>query len=418
MIRKLTRATQPTAPTQARFGVFRAVVIGGSLALLALLALGGIIWWQTPTPLEAPVSPLTRFRFFVPELLSPNQKDEKIVYGFLPYWNLATASINPALTHLSYFGLTVNGAGSLTQTDDEGNIAYSRLDSDQFLDLLDQAKLQNTRADIVIKSFAADDVAALLRSPKAQANFFQQLDALLLAYPFSGVNLDFEIQEGSQALQTSFTEFVAAVDTHLAETNPDAILSIDVYASAGSGENIWDLAALSPHTDYFVVMAYDFHRRNSPQAGPVAPLLGAESWSNDINTHLKEILAQVPGSQIILGIPFYGYEWQTTSEQSSALTFPDTGATATYKRVQEVLSHAQEYKVKEHWNSNALSPYLTYQKDGKQYVLYFDNPRSISYKLDYVNQLGLAGVAIWALGYEGDTTELWEVIANKSHPNK
>lgn len=418
MIRKLTRATQTASPSETRFGVFRAVAIGGSLALISLLLLGGYIWWKTPTPLEAPVSPLTRFRFFVPELLSLNQKDEKIVYGFLPYWNLATASINPALTHVSYFGLTVNGAGSLTNTDDEGDVAYSRLDSDQFLDLLDQAKKQNSSADIVIKSFNADDMAALLRSPKAQSNFFQQLDSLLLSYPFTGVNLDFEIQEGSYALQKPFTEFVAALDKHLAETNPDAILSIDVYASAGSGENIWDLAALSPHTDYFVVMAYDFHRRNSPQAGPVAPLLGAEQWSTDINTHLKEIVTKVPGSQVILGIPFYGYEWQTTSEQSSALTFPDTGATATYKRVQELLSDPEKYKVKENWNSNALSPYLTYQKDGKQYVLYFDNPRSISYKLDYVNQLGLAGVAIWALGYEGDTTELWEVIANKSHPNK
>ena len=47
------------------------------------------------------------------------------------------------------------------------------------------------------------------------------------------------------------------------------------------------------------------------------------------------------------------------------------------------------------------------------FVLYYENSRSLSYKLDLVNQLDLAGVAIWALGYEGDSRELWETIGRK-----
>ena len=48
-------------------------------------------------------------------------------------------------------------------------------------------------------------------------------------------------------------------------------LSIDVYPSAAQNGNIWNLNALGPHLDYVIVMAYDFHRRQSPQAGPVSP---------------------------------------------------------------------------------------------------------------------------------------------------
>jgi spore germination protein YaaH len=47
------------------------------------------------------------------------------------------------------------------------------------------------------------------------------------------------------------------------------------------------------------------------------------------------------------------------------------------------------------------------------YVVYFENSRSLSYKLDYVNQLNLGGIAIWALGYEGDSRELWDVVNRK-----
>jgi len=31
--------------------------------------------------------------------------------------------------------------------------------------------------------------------------------------------------------------------------------------------------------------------------------------------------------------------------------------------------------------------------------------------MEYVRQLDLAGIAIWALGYEGQTRELWDVVA-------
>jgi GH18 family chitinase len=43
-------------------------------------------------------------------------------------------------------------------------------------------------------------------------------------------------------------------------------------------------------------------------------------------------------------------------------------------------------------------------------MIYYENPTSISFKLEYVKQLDLAGIAIWALGYEGHTRELWDQV--------
>lgn len=174
------------------------------------------------------------------------------------------------------------------------------------------------------------------------------------------------------------------------------------------------MAQLQSQVDYMVVMAYDFHRRSSPQAGPVAPLFGGkEYWDSDINQHLADLTKIVPKHKLLLGVPFYGYEWQTTSREAQAHTFPETGSTASFKRVKTILEQKEKLQVEQNWSEQALSPYLSYVKDGEIYVIYYENSRSLSYKLDYVNQLDLGGIAVWALGYEDTTRELWDTIQRK-----
>jgi spore germination protein YaaH len=384
------------------------LVVVGTFSLIAT-----VLWLGWETPLVSPVSTQSRFSFLPYEPVLGSQTADKIVYGFVPYWNVNTATVHPHLTHIGYFALTIGPDGSLlTSGDSESEIGYQRLQSDGFAALTDQALSQNTAVELVVKQFVPDQTTAFLQSETAWENFFSQIDSVLLAYPFSGVNADIELASNAQSLQADLTQFMAAFRAHLKQRHPETTLSIDVYPSAALGQNIWNVGDLSPHVDYFVVMAYDFHRRQSPQAGPVSPLLGGEVYQN-INQHLKEMLELVPPSQLLLGIPFYGYEWQTTSRAEQALTYPDTGRTASYQRVLSILDQKNQLQVQEHWNERALSPYLSYQENNETFVVYYENPRSLSYKLDYVNQLNLAGIAIWALGYEGDATDLWDTIQSK-----
>ena len=64
------------------------------------------------------------------------------------------------------------------------------------------------------------------------------------------------------------------------------------------------------------------------------------------------------------------------------------------------------------WRNRHL-PYITYKEDGKQKIIFYENTQSLAYKMDLVRQADLGGIAIWALGYEGDAPELWEVIERK-----
>ncbi|OQA82057.1 MAG: putative sporulation-specific glycosylase YdhD [Microgenomates group bacterium ADurb.Bin238] len=185
-----------------------------------------------------------------------------------------------------------------------------------------------------------------------------------------------------------------------------------MYASASNNKQLWDVPRISRAVDYVVVMAYDFHRRGSSQAGPVAPLFGGKNkWDTDIHQHLVEYLKYVPREKVVLGLPFYGYGWQTESRSPQANSFPNTGFTATYQSVQEILADKKRNQVQTGWDDHALCPYLSYIEDDKIYMIYYEDVTSISYKLEYVKQLNLAGIAIWALGYEGQNRDLWDVVA-------
>lgn len=391
------------------------LIILGLTSLFTAFAL--TLWWYWDAPLTSPISELTSFSFL--QRTDFSSDDKKVIYGFLPYWNIDDATIQPELTHLGFFALTISPSGQLLTTSEGGSDpGYSALQSEEFLDFSQTFLAQNGTMDIVLTQFNADDITAFLASENAQDRLINELDSVILAFPISGVNIDIEMA-GSPSTYTrnNMTKFVAKLDEHLDSKYENISLSIDMYASAASTNQIWDVEKIAEHVDYIVVMAYDFHRRSSPQAGPVAPLFGGdELWDSDISGHLQDFLAVVPADKILLGVPFYGYEWQTTSRDSQSHTFPDTGSTASFKRVLTILEQAEELEVQQHWNDEALSPYISYKENGGIYVIYYEDSRSLSYKLDYVNQLDLGGVAIWALGYDGQSRELWDVIERKLAP--
>ncbi len=370
------------------------------------------IWYFQEAVLASPLSSLTTFKFITQLISSKN----KIVYGFMPYWNIDEVKLQPELTNLAYFGLTISGDGTIMTRQDGGlEPGYKNLTSDLFLELSRQMTDRNQSVEIVLSQFESNTIIDLLANPDSIHNLLVSLDSILLAYPVNGINLDIEYNgEVTASLRDQMTTLVAAINQHLKQKYQQVQFSIDMYASATSTKNIWDVAAIAPQVDYVIVMAYDFHQRSSPQAGPVAPLFGGKKyWDHDINQHLADFVKIVPKEKILLGVPFYGYEWQTTSRDPQAHTFPKTGSAASYKRVKDILAQSHELQVETGWNEQALSPYLSYIKDDEIFVVYYENPRSLAYKLDYVNQLGLGGISIWALGYEDDARELWTVINQK-----
>jgi GH18 family chitinase len=382
------------------------------LALFVLILF--IVWYLWEAPLASPVDNLSYARFLPNHNILGLSNQTKIIYGFLPYWNLDKVKLQPELTHLGYFGLNISEDGTIQIKDEDGNLhpGYNNLTSDEFLNLTTKLKQNDIRLEIVLVQFDADKIVKIANNEEAHQNLITSLDSILLAYPVHGINIDIEYMgEVDQKLRDNFASLVEKISAHVNSKYKNVELSIDMFATASNNEMIWDVPRIAKAVDHIVVMAYDFHRRSSDQAGPVAPLFGGkQNWDTDIHQNLREYLRYVPNEKLLLGIPFYGYEWQTESRSPQANTFPGTGATASYERVQKLLNNPQLKQIETGWDDKALSPYLSYIEDGEIYMIYYENPTSISFKLEYVKQLDLGGIAIWALGYEGSTRELWDAI--------
>lgn len=382
---------------------------------LVIFGTGVAIWLFWDEPLHSPVSSQSAFRFLLD--LAPRRDRAHVVYGFLPYWNAYDVALQPEVTHLGYFGLDLAANGTLITRDEEGQApGFTALQSEELLELANDIESRGGRMELVVTQFYGEDTVAFLQSEKAQTTFLEMLDTIILAYPVTGLNIDIEPSgiEFTPELRDQFTAFVTRVRQHLTTKYDNIPLSVDVYASASNNNQLWDIPAVAEQVDYIVIMAYDYHRRSSQQAGPVAPIFsGDDMWSEDINKHLKGFLTHAPAEKFLLGIPFYGYGWQTTDRSATALTYPESGFTATLERVQEILANQKTNGVVEHWNDHALAPYLSYIEAGETYIVYYENPRSVAYKLDLVRELGLSGIAIWALGYESGDRSLWDVIQQK-----
>ncbi len=406
------------------------------LLVIFLLLIGyfAVKIWQKN--FKSPIGENFQFNYMTNKLWPKKSNQEMIVYGFLPYWNIDKVNIQPELTHLSYFALEVGTDGQIVTESQPGETepGYRELNSDQFFNLINDHHLN---LEIVLSQFDAKKIEQLLSDQTAWLTLLEQIDSLLLAYPFSGINLDFEYQgEANELLRQQFTNLVISLHNHLAQHQEKINLSVDVYASAGDPAKklLWNIPALEPYLDYVVVMAYDFHRQSSTQAGPGAPLFGAGGlWNSDINSLMKGFFEQVPKEKILLGVPFYGYAWQTDSLKPNANTYPGTGFTVSYE---EVLNLKQLSGIWQNctnleifWQEDALSPFAslscgvkekedqeltdtTTEKSEKKinYLVYFEDEKSLQYKIDFANQLEVAGIAIWALGYEGETRDLWEVV--------
>jgi len=388
-----------------RFGLFSALIISAfSLGIVMVVLIQKLSTPSASLPLfSQPDSTTTT-------ILTP-PAPRTVVYGYLPYWNTNKASFPSSVTHVSYFSLTIQQDGSLLNIPKEKQDPGYRKFQQGYLTTLQESLRPGQKIELTLSMMEQEEIPIFIHSPDAQKRLVQEVLFLQKNYPLSGINVDIEYNGSvTPTLQNDLVTLLSDIRTATKAIDPNFLLSMAVYGDSGSSHRLTVLELTAPHLDYIVVMTYDYHRRSSPRSGPVSPLYGKTEgkWEGDIMEDLQLIRQKVPAEKILLGIPFYGYEWSVedaTNPQS--FTLPRSGATASYERVLQLLE-APGTKV--FWDSSALSPYLQYEKNGITQRVYYDNPLSLSYKLDLVKKAGFGGIAIWALGYEGGSTDLWDVI--------
>jgi spore germination protein YaaH len=366
---------------------------------LSLVAFALYVTFFAPSPeLYSPLSSAT------PQENRITGKQEYLILGFAPYWNLKKLSTESltSITHFAYFHLLLNGDGTVYQKinrreEDPGFTNYKRLLSGTI----------NTGSKPLIITVMPESQTALtqsISSKSARDKTINTLINLVKESSAAGINIDYEpLGDISDSTKQNFTLFIKELRAQLSTTQ----LSISIYGSAGSKPRIWDLKALEPYTNYFVVMSYDYTMPGSSSAGPNSPLRGSgDLFEHDIIKNISEITKLVKSEKILLGIPFYGYEWDTV-DASKYSPVESKGVTASLERIEQMLNDKTLELV---WDRNTLTPYGIASQSGQISQIYFENAASMKLKLDFVKSSVLCCIAIWALGYEGQNSWVWPVI--------
>ncbi len=334
------------------------------------------------------------------------------VIGFLPSWSVAKkVKVYPKnLTQIIYFGLGINKDGSIIKYG-ENNVPvleWSYFNSDYFKEIRKEASASSTKVLISIKSFDNATIDNIISSPIATNRFAGQLLELINEYDLDGVNIDFEYFTDTNFPTSKFlAKFLEELSLKLKKDNPDIIISIDVNATVVIKDKAYNMTSISKSVDQVILMAYDYRGPKSTRSGSPSPIYG-EINEHSIWESVESLSGRVPNNKLILAIPFYGYEWQTFTNKHKSFIVEGTGALATYKRVKELLKERDD--VKKSWDNISKTPWLSYTQYGEIQQIYYEDDRSIGEKIKFVKEKNLGGIGIWALGYEGDYTEPWEII--------
>jgi len=325
---------------------------------------------------------------------------EKIVFGYHPYW-MGTAYRNyrwDLLSDLCYFAYEVNPATG----------AAINTHSWATTDVVDTALALGKKVHLCATLFSSH--ATFFANASAKQTLITNLINAIQSRGAHGINIDFEgVPSTESANLTAFLQDLCT-QVHAANAN----FKVSIAGPSVNWSSTYDIAALNGYLDYFVIMGYDYYYGGSTTAGPVSGLYSrlcntSDNLSRSITYYLS---AGASNNKIILALPYYGREWQTTSSSLGATTVAGTSNSRTYKYVHDSDSGWYDNPYAR-WEPKSLTPYFVFNDGSKWRQCFIDDEKSLEYRYDMVYLRNIAGIGIWALGYDDGYSALWNLIEDK-----
>jgi chitinase len=174
-------------------------------------------------------------------------------------------------------------------------------------------------------------------------------------------------------------------------------------AGAGSTypKNI-ELSSIQEYLDYATIMTYDIHGMWDSYTDLLAPL-----YDNTDDSHQYKASADssikiweksgFPMDKLIMGIPFYGYQYSSVKNSDRGLYGTFSGAKPVNYNVIEKNYLNQKGYIR-YFHSQSKVPWLY---NGSTFISYED-PESIGIKTGYIKSKGLGGAMVWELSQDPD----------------
>ncbi len=398
------------------------------------------------------------------------KRENYTVYGYLPYWTIdevATFQLDN-LTDVAYFGLHIDKEGNFQKTEESDeetipNPGYSNWRNNQRLaNFIQRAKSQDVRVALTVISHVDDISTDFLNCRDCWDNFYKNLKIEMDVHQIEDVNLNFEYyQLVDKQTALKYTNFTKFVKTNLQKDFDNPKVVVTTFADSLINNRVSDVPTLAKVADGLFIMGYDFHVTKADKASPVSPLGGRGFHAGyDIRTMIRDYLSYAPPQKLILGVPYYGFNWgegeviihdeleleetersedeseeendeevedneeKTKSDDSDnkenegdkenredekSIEIIKDSLTQSYA---EIMKNIEENEFEVHWDELGQVPYYEYEDEEaeKPRKVYFENKKSLTVKYRLIKEFDLSGVGIWALGYDGKRPELWELL--------
>lgn len=348
---------------------------------------------------------------------SSNSNTKKIV-GYYAAWAAYSGyypdQINvEKLTHINYAFANIS-------SDLKIKLGYPDVD-EKNIKLLNSLKQKNSNLKTLISvggwewSGKFSDAAA---TDTTRTVFAESCVNFITNYGFDGIDLDWEYPvsgglstnskrpEDKQNFTLLLQKIREKLDAQEALDNKQYLLTIAGGAGSSYVNNV-EIKKISAYLDYVNIMTYDLHGTWDAYTDFHAPLYSnsdsSPQYKSSIDSSINAWLnASFPSDKLILGIPFYGYIYQSVSRSNSGLYQTYTGANSISYRV-----IAGKYLNKpgfvRYFHTQSLVPWIY---NGSTFISYED-PQSIALKADYIREKNLGGAMIWELSQDSN-----EVLLN------
>lgn len=313
------------------------------------------------------------------------------IFGYLPYWSSSANLRYNMLTHLACFAVEVNANGTLGS--DHGW---------PWTSVINTAHANGVKVILVATLFDDSDIYTLITNASYKNTFFTQIKAKMLEGSADGLNIDFE--GSGTSWKPYINGFMADLTAYLHAELPGSEVTFAGPAVNWSG---WDLQGLAASCDGIFIMGYAFWGSWSSTSGPNAPLVGGSYNITDTVLDQYSEVTQNNPEKLILGVPYYGHHWTTSSSSARSSVINFLGSTRFYNDEPD----SQTYGLL--WESLSQTPWFRWHDGTNWHQVWFDNADSLGLKYDLAIANNLQGVGMWALDYDGARPELWDLIAEK-----
>ncbi len=355
---------------------------------------------EKPTPEGEPIPADTGSAFY------------KVV-GYYPSWGAYQGFLPDRvdaskLTHLNYAFANIGGDLRIALGDADVDIANFKK--------LAELKRSHPHLKTLISvggwtwSGRFSDVAL---TDSSRAAFADSCLQFILQYGFDGLDLDWEYPvtgglpgntcraSDKQNFTLLLKKIRETLDARSAVDGREYLLTI----AGGSGS--WYVQNTEPgilhrYLDFAQIMTYDIHAHWDSCTDFNAPLYSSTDPSPQNKWSVDEAVgawqnAGFPLHKLVLGIPFYGYRYRTTTDANDGLYQHFTeGAYISYRNIADSFLGAPGFQ--RHFHPQSKVPWIY---NGSIFISYEDE-ESIAFKADYIKSRGLAGAMIWELSHDPD----------------